>query len=108
MSLRRALCVCDSGAVRSVTLQRMLTKRGWQALAVGVDDHDKDTLRMLVDWADIVYVADASTYTTLVRKAFSAKAKVNLSFMVGPDDWKVPHHADLVRIYRKLFGDVVV
>lgn len=93
----RALCACNSGHVRSVTLARMLGKRGFVCLTVGVEDHDDETLAWLLGWADVVFIqADAAeklrrrTEESATLAAIPFGHKLDPRFDVGPDDWRVP------------------
>lgn len=102
----KALCVCNGAHVRSVTLARLLNKRGLETLACGVDkDFSDATIEMLIDWADVVYIQKDSL--AKLTKRFSAvhlavwEGKLDTRFDVGPDDWKVPQHPDLLRIMRE-------
>jgi hypothetical protein len=109
----RFLCVCNSGHVRSVTLNRLLHKRGFQSLACGVDKNFTDeTLLMLFNWADkIFYQKDAFKklesrirVTKMASEFFGAGygTKADFRYDVGPDDWKVPQHVELLGKLRFL------
>ena len=46
------LCICMGGNVRSVALAQKLKEMGHEAIAIGIDYTEKDTLLMLSKWAD--------------------------------------------------------
>lgn len=110
----KILCVCVGGNVRSVTLARMLRKRGFEAIACGVDSRWSDeTILMLFSWADKICIQkDAaeklekrmqqkkSTLNPTLR--FVGDNKFDFHYDVGKDDWEVPQHHDLVNRYRDL------
>src|SRR5260370_16058849 len=101
----KALCVCNGAHVRSVTLARLLNKRGLETLTCGVDkDFSDATIRMLWEWADVVYIQKDSMGKLFKRfpaGPLPGNNKLDTRFDVGPDDWKVPQHPDLLRIMRE-------
>lgn len=108
----KALCVCNGAHVRSVTLARLLNKRGIETLCCGVDkDFSDDTIEMCCSWADVVFIQKDSLEK--FRKRFGlvaetgswlamAYAKMDTRFDVGPDDWKIPQHPDLLLRLRAM------
>lgn len=102
----KALCVCGSANVRSVTLARLLKKRGYAIFCAGTDEeYGKEGLSMVValaEWADVIYSqADAADKLRAMLPE-SLHEKIDLRYDVGPDDWKVPDHPDLLRRLRDL------
>jgi hypothetical protein len=108
----KVLCVCTSGNVRSVTLARLLRKRGAEALCCGVDKgFQSPTIQMLASWADVIYAQADSVnglrlhfYNTYTDGIDSRKLedKISTVFDVGLDDWKIPDHPDLLRRMRDM------
>lgn len=94
----KLLCVCKSGNVRSVTLARLLRHRGHEAIGVGLKQ--TTLLPLLAEWAERIYPMDFEIGAELV--GFGYTAKLRREYMIGPDDWKVPDHPDLLRRLRDL------
>jgi len=94
----RVLCVCHSGNVRSITLARLLRKRGHEAIGVGLKQ--ETLLPLLAEWAERIYPMDFEVGAELVTRGWTAK--VRQDYYVGLDDWKVPDHPDLLRRLRDL------
>ena len=116
----RILCVCNGGHVRSVTLARLLRKRGFEVLSCGVSSgFSDDTLAMLFNWADKILIQKDSA-EKLEKRAlkvngsllssirFGNDSKFDFRFDVGPDDWKIPQHPDLLAKMRHLVENVPV
>lgn len=109
----KCLCVCTSGHVRSVTLQRLLNKRGYQAISCGVDHlWSNDTLLMLFNWADKIFFQRDSYSVLQVRiiqhgwksefYGTGLSLKEDFRYDVGFDDWKKPQEDSLMMIMRDL------
>lgn len=107
----RILCVCSSGHVRSVTLARLLDKRGHEAQACGLKH--RTALPLLCEWAEAIYFLDWPVRDELLRRFAQWAAgdhaayrrlvfKLAGDYVVGPDDWKVPDHPDLLALMRGL------
>lgn len=108
----KALCVCNGAHVRSVTLARLLNKRGIETLCCGVDkDFSDATIEMCSAWADVIFIQKDSLEK--FRKRFGlvaetdtwlalAYSKMDTRFDVGPDDWKIPQHPDLLARMRAM------
>jgi len=94
----RILCVCHSGNVLSITLARLRRKRGHEAIGVGLKQ--ETLLPLLAEWAERIYPRDFEVVSELVTRGWTAK--VRQDYVVGPDDWKVPDHPDLLRRLRDL------
>ena len=87
----KILCVCGEGNVRSATLARLLKHQGHETLAAGVNRHSQETLKMLGDWADKVYVVEKELLSQVPESD-----KIEL-FDLGPDIWGEAMHPDLVK-----------
>lgn len=109
--------MCNGAHVRSITLMRLLNKRGVEALPCGVDkDFKDDTIEMLCGWAEIIFIQKDSltkfekrfgpavnrvgTPYELAKWVEPAMAKMDTRFDVGYDDWKVPQAESLMMKMR--------
>jgi hypothetical protein len=80
---------------------RILKKKGYDALSVGLTEHNTDeTRQMLYGWADRIFIA-SEEMLDLIPDQY--KSKVRSLFVVGPDFWNRPQDSDLVRVYLNLF-----
>lgn len=97
----RCLCVCHSGNVRSITLARLLRKRGHEAIGVGLKQ--RSLVPLLAGWAERIYAMDDLVCARL-REVLPAEQAtlVSLRYDVGPDDWHLPQHPDLLRRLRDM------
>lgn len=113
----RVLCVCNGGHVRSVTLARLIRKRGHEALVCGVNSsYTNDTLKLLFNWAETILIQKDSAAKLEKRmqidKDFGdavrwiTHGKFDLRYDVGPDDWKVPQHPDLLKQMRMMVDSI--
>src|SRR5258708_3668154 len=109
----RCLTMCNGGNVRSVTLARMLRKRGHEAIAAGCDsDWSLGTIIMLTNWADVIYIMGDDSLRKLHRRMDVAEvstvqvgmieSKISQQYKVGFDAWVVPQHPDLLRRLRDM------
>lgn len=88
----KSLCVCQGGRVRSVALRYLLTDTyKHDALACGVEKNSPDTLLMLCEWADIIFVLD-KRILGLLPNLYSDKVKM---IDVGPDKWGSETNSEL-------------
>lgn len=94
----KLLAVCSSGNVRSITLARLLRKRGHEAIGCGV--RSPSLLPLLAEWADQIYPMDFEIGGQLAAMGYTIKLRN--TYMIGPDDWKIPDHPDLLRRLRDL------
>ena len=77
----KILCICQYGNVRSVGTKRRLTRRGYRnVIATGAENCGSETLMVLVDWADVVLVAEPHLADLL-----PPSGKVDVRFTIGPD-----------------------
>jgi predicted protein tyrosine phosphatase len=111
--MKRCLCLCNDGQVRSTTLARMLRKRGMEAIAAGASKLWSDeTLHMLCNWAEVIYVMGSDSRRKFDERikdlgiskasAQNITAKIDMRYNVGYDDWHVPDHPDLLARLRLL------
>ena len=102
----KILCLCDGGNVRSVTLTRLLRKRGFETLPCGVDsDFSDDTIVMMINWSEKIYVLGDDVLAKLHKRNIltnESSGKIDhKTFNVGLDDWKKPQHPNLLKLLRK-------
>ena len=95
---KKVLCVCGEGVSRSVGLQWML-KRFYQidALPVGVGSNSKETVSMLMNWADVIII---TTYEIDIKKYKQYNKKI-LVWDVGPDRYFQGFMPDLIEQFGK-------
>lgn len=79
------LCICDGGNVRSVALAKKLKEAGYEAIAIGMDHIDKETLSMLTKWADRV---------------------VDVRKHIKEDKWHDARNPELVDLVEKIFKKI--
>ena len=75
----------------------LLKDRGHDALNVGLDWNTEDTVKMLLQWADVILVAEESMLSRIPEEH---RPKVDTRFYAGPDQWGVHHHAGLTESFR--------
>lgn len=75
--MRKFLCCCSGGKVRSVAAKYILNDRhGLKGvLAVGLDKTDADTLAMLFDWADVILVVGEGGLVGKVPAGWQSKVR---------------------------------
>lgn len=97
----KILCVCANGNVRSVALARLLKKRHHEAIGVGLKQYS--LVLLLASWAERIYAMDDVIAARLheILPADQA-ALVSLRYDIGPDDWKISDHPDLLRRLRDM------
>ncbi len=102
----KILCVCNYGNVRSVALKnsfRMLNKREikYDALNVGLLCTSEETLKYLINWADLVLdLADDNLRERETLIEFSGlKYK---RYDIGGDNWHNPFEPELKEIVKKI------
>jgi hypothetical protein len=83
---RKVLCLCTHGNSRSVGLAFLLKGEGCDALAAGVGLAGADTLRTLVEWAEVVVLVAGPDVPALLAKAPAAEGKL-VVWDVGPDNY---------------------
>lgn len=94
----KLLCVCEQGQVRSVALAGILKKRKFDVLACGVNANSKETLDMLIAWADTVIALSKKVQDKLPKDE-----KVVL-LDIGYDNWGNPTDPELIKtLERKVY-----
>jgi len=90
----KILCVCEAGIVRSVALAIFLRENfhGIETLAVGTSHHSLDTIHLLMQWADLIFVVDRSILNGMPTLAQNPRVRV---IPIGPDLWGSPDHRSL-------------
>lgn len=94
----KILAVCVNGNVRSVTLARLLKRRGHDALACGVDRNSTETISMLCVWADKIFVTDWELRKDI---PLNLRYKIDGGVDVGQDVWGRAMHPELVKIMEE-------
>lgn len=98
--IKRFLCVCQGGNVRSAALAGILKMHhGQDALACGVLSNSDDTLRVLAEWAD--YIVFMSQEIMPEWPPDLATEKICL-VDVGPDIYGHPFHAVLQQMLTEV------
>lgn len=106
----KIVCICRGGQNRSVAARNILNKRFGctKVLACGFEMNDRETVKLLCDWADrIIVVGSVHQWTDpggpldwLAQ--YGAKVKL---LHVGPDRWGHWGNTELLEIlYSKLTG----
>lgn len=106
------LTVCERGNVRSVTAAIVLKDLYMldNVIPIGVTTTDVDTLQMLRDWADTVFVMGDVTGIERLPCGLGEPKEIHLD--VGKDRWGQPMNPELVASIiaelqaRAGFGDV--
>jgi predicted protein tyrosine phosphatase len=92
--MKKVLCVCEKGNMRSVACAYLLKKKyGMDALACGVKTSSLDTLIMLCNWADFIFVMSARLLDKIPASIDPAKVRL---FDIGTDRWFKGYSADLI------------
>lgn len=90
--MSKILCVCKGGDVRSVAMAYFLKHgKNEDAIAASYQFNSPETLKLLMDWADIIMVAEDYMRN---RLPIGNASKVK-SIDIGPDIWGNPFHPDL-------------
>ena len=97
--MKKLLCVCQQGNIRSVALARLLKSEGNDTIACGVNANSQETLKMLCEWADKVLVVENSLANGL-PKGFEDKI---VQMNIGGDIWNNTHHPDLELVVRNCY-----
>lgn len=94
---QRVLCVCQGGNCRSVHLAYLLKYRyGVDALAIGFERNERETLDLLCTWADVIIVVQ-DEYKEVIASRFIEKTYV---MDVGEDKWFSPN-TELLDLFDK-------
>lgn len=95
--MRKILCICRYGNIRSVALARLLKKERFDALACGIIPNAKDTLQMLMRWADKILVVE----TSLIQFLPEGFEKKIVDMEIGEDVWHDPFNSDLELVTKR-------
>lgn len=90
----KILSVCQAGTVRSGALTIVAKGMGHDALQAGIAFNPPATLKMLVDWADVVLLAEPWIAAHLPPEAEPKLRDTGL----GPDRWQNPLHPELLQL----------
>lgn len=94
--MKKFLCVCEGGNVRSVSMAFALKEQGQDALAIGWRFISPGTLNMLCKWADYIIVMQPM-FTIHIPPEFQVKVR---TYDVGEDNYGNPFHDQLLRWTR--------
>lgn len=95
MDKAKALTICQGGNSRSVALAYVLKyKYGVDALACSWEQNSPATIKMLCEWADVVFVMQPK-FIDAVDSEYRAKVKV---IDVGEDRWFNGLHPELTQL----------
>jgi len=103
-NIRKILCVCAEGMVRSVAMAIELRMLGFDALPMSYYKHSEETIRMLCGWADVIFVAEGY----MIDKLPIEYRKKCIDVGIGPDIWKNPCDADLVDKVLVLIANILL
>ena len=111
----KILCVCNHGNVRSACMARELKDLNGpykhdrimlpednriEAIAIGGHSTTTNTINMLIDWADKVWMFGE---TPITREQIQQIAGDKFTlFDIGPDKWANPFHPDLRSIMQEI------
>jgi predicted protein tyrosine phosphatase len=100
--MKKFLCVCEGGNVRSVALAFVLKEfHNRDAIACGWRFAENDTLEILCKWADAIVVMQPH-FKDKLPEAYREKALV---VDVGPDRFGSPFHPDLYEFLKNVTED---
>ncbi len=95
MIVKKFLCVCSAGSVRSVSLATALkTHFGQDAIAVGVHKNGQEVIKLLCDWADYIILMTPQFKKLLPKEIDESKIRI---VDVGADVWGNPFDVNLHR-----------
>jgi predicted protein tyrosine phosphatase len=98
--MKKVLCVCSAGLVRSTTMAWYLkVNKRYDAIPVGVHKNAPETLDLLGEWADIILVAESS-----MKLHFPNYQDKIRDLAIGEDIWGVPFQAELM---SKVVGGIM-
>lgn len=114
------LCVCNGGNVRSVGLARQIKDsygtytnfntalfRGikHEAIAIGIHCTTKETIKLLINWADKVIDLSDDEETREMLKEMSNKKYFKC--YIGEDVWDNPYHPELKKKLKKIVEELL-
>lgn len=94
MTNPRLLVLCQRGNVRSVTVATVLKDYCMQddVVVAGTETVHKDTLQLLVNWAEYVLLAGVA-----LPEEIAANKDQVVALAIGADVWGVAMHPEIVR-----------
>lgn len=92
----KVLTVCDKGINRSVVLASLL-KWDYDTISMGTITTEKDTAKMLFEWAEVIIVVTEGL-KLLIPKEYKDKVKV---YDVGEDRFPRPFNLELVDYFKR-------
>lgn len=103
----KILSLCQWGLVRSVAVRRILIDElGADVIAAGIEKNDEETLKMLGDWADVIFIAAKNLAFSPNASVFD-RNKIKL-LNIGDDVWQNPRHKDLERKCKDELAEFVL
>lgn len=91
--MKKFLCICEAGCVRSVAMAGALKMTGDQdAVAASWRWNSKETLAQLADWADYIILMQKWDPNSFLPERAHSKVRV---VDVGPDNFGSAFHRDL-------------
>ena len=102
----KVVCICRGGQVRSVAARYVLAdKFGFRkVLACGWEKNDNETVTMLCEWADVIFVVGSAHSWNIPAEQFRHKAYM---LNVGPDRWGHYGNQELVDILTPMIENLV-
>lgn len=91
---KRFLCVCQKGCNRSVFMAYRLKRHGHEAIPCGWLTESAETLEMLCEWADTIFVMQGE-FREKISVKFHNKVYV---VEVGRDIWGPRWHPELRKL----------
>ena len=87
----KALCICDSGNVRSGCLSRLIKALGGEAVSIGAICCSKNTIKLFSKWSNVVF--DMSSNPEFIKSSIDETcldelaAEKLIRIDIGPDRW---------------------
>lgn len=92
--VKKFLCICQGGNVRSAGLAFILKYHGGQdAIAASTFSNSPETLTMLCDWADYIILMAQDVLATMPPGVLAKRRYALVD--VGPDRYGSPFHPEL-------------
>jgi predicted protein tyrosine phosphatase len=96
--MKKFLCVCEGGNVRSRALAYILHDlRGQEAISIGWRWASEETMSMLCDWADVIVIMQPSM-SEKIHQRFWSKLKC---IDVGQDNYGINIHPSLYQLVEE-------
>ena len=102
INIKKFLCICQGGNVRSVGMAFALKYSGHQdALAASWQTNTPETLKMLYDWANYIVLMQGE-FHKYIPSVYATKIRI---VDVGPDKFGYAFHPDLQNFCQKVVKD---